>query len=148
MTDHKVWATINVAVMKNGKVLLSRRSKKKWMSGYLVLPGGHVVPDEAPSVAAAREIHEELGLDLSVERYEFLCVYVRFSEDSIEREKVAYEFAVHLTDDEDPINTEPDLCTELVWADPSRLPGKVVPEFEQVINKALLGGQKYLEIGY
>lgn len=146
--DNRVWATVNVVVIKRGRVLLMRRENTGWMNGHLGLPGGHALPDESPSRAAAREVNEELGLDLASARFNFLCVYPRFDAVAGEREKVAYEFVVELSDDEVPTNAEPHRCAELIWCDPKQLPDDTIAEFRQVIVRGLLGNERYFEVGY
>jgi ADP-ribose pyrophosphatase YjhB (NUDIX family) len=51
---------VNVAIIKNGKVLLTKRTDfEVWC-----LPGGEVDADESLAQAAIREISEEVGLDV------------------------------------------------------------------------------------
>lgn len=45
-----------------GRVLLIRKDRPKWMSGRLNLPGGKIEPGESPHAAAERELVEEAGL--------------------------------------------------------------------------------------
>lgn len=50
------------ALVRRGQVLLCQSVKH----GYFYLPGGHVEFGEAAAVAAAREIHEELGAKVAI----------------------------------------------------------------------------------
>ena len=49
----------------DGRVLLARRPEGKFMAGLWEFPGGKVKAGETPEAALAREIKEELGVDLS-----------------------------------------------------------------------------------
>jgi 8-oxo-dGTP diphosphatase len=61
--------SINVAVgviqRTDGKVLLAERPAGKPMAGYWEFPGGKIEAGEAPANALARELHEELGIDIA-----------------------------------------------------------------------------------
>ena len=48
----------------DGSFLLARRPQGKVFAGYWEFPGGKVEPGEAPPAALARELHEELGIDV------------------------------------------------------------------------------------
>lgn len=49
----------------DGRLCLSRRPEHKHQGGLWEFPGGKVEPGEALDVALARELHEELGLDVT-----------------------------------------------------------------------------------
>jgi len=49
----------------DGTFLLAQRPHGKVYAGYWEFPGGKVEPQEAPSAALARELHEELGIDVT-----------------------------------------------------------------------------------
>ncbi len=56
---------VTAALIKNGKVLLTRRvDKKVKFNGKWQLPGGVWEPNETIEQALKREIKEELGIDL------------------------------------------------------------------------------------
>ena len=60
--------TIDVAaailIRPDGTVLLAQRPAGKVYGGYWEFPGGKLEAGEAPSQALARELHEELGVDI------------------------------------------------------------------------------------
>ncbi len=141
---HMVAPSVNVYVVNDGKVLLSRRANTGWKDGFLCAPGGHVEQDETPTRAMIREIHEELGVTVRPDDLEFLCVAVRNTSPT---EYVAYEFV--LRDSAYTFsNNEPDKCSELVWVDPARLPDDIIEDFKSIIEGSLVGDAKYLELGY
>jgi 8-oxo-dGTP diphosphatase len=49
----------------DGTFLLAQRPVGKVYEGYWEFPGGKVEPGEAPEAALARELHEELGIDVT-----------------------------------------------------------------------------------
>jgi 8-oxo-dGTP diphosphatase len=63
-----VTATIDVAVAilirADGRVLLAQRPAGKAYGGWWEFPGGKIEPGEAPARALAREVHEELGVEV------------------------------------------------------------------------------------
>lgn len=50
----------------DGRVLIARRPAGKAMAGLWELPGGKIEPGEVPEAALARELFEELGIDVCV----------------------------------------------------------------------------------
>lgn len=50
----------------DGRVLLAERPHGKPWAGYWEFPGGKIETGEAPLAALARELHEELGIELDV----------------------------------------------------------------------------------
>ncbi|MBI5442276.1 MAG: (deoxy)nucleoside triphosphate pyrophosphohydrolase [Deltaproteobacteria bacterium] len=53
---------------EDGRILLARRYPKGPHGGLWEFPGGKVEPGETPGEALAREIREELGVEISVGR--------------------------------------------------------------------------------
>lgn len=66
MTETQSRIRVAVAVIQNeaGAVLISRRPDHTHQGGLWEFPGGKVEADEPVEQALAREIHEELGLDV------------------------------------------------------------------------------------
>ena len=48
----------------DGRFLLAQRPRGKVYAGYWEFPGGKIEPGEPPARALARELHEELGIDI------------------------------------------------------------------------------------
>lgn len=136
--------SVNVFILKGSKVLLGRRANTGYMDGYLCPPGGHVEAGERPTDAALRELKEEIGITVDPDHLEFLCVAPR---NSAATPYVAYEFVIR-DRDYNYQNTEPEKCSELVWADLNDLPEEVIEDFRQIIEGGLIGGAKYVEVGF
>ena len=55
---------VGVMIQADGKFLLAQRPAGKPYEGYWEFPGGKLEPGESVEAALARELHEELGLDI------------------------------------------------------------------------------------
>jgi 8-oxo-dGTP diphosphatase len=55
---------VGVLIDREGRFLLTSRPEGKVYAGYWEFPGGKIEPGEAPAAAIARELHEELGIDI------------------------------------------------------------------------------------
>ncbi len=137
-------SSVNVYVIEDSRILLNRRANTGWKDGFLCAPGGHVEPGETPSVAAIREIKEELGVDINPGDLEFICVASRKTSPN---EYVAFEFVVRDKNYEVK-NAEPGKCSELVWVEQSNLPEDVIDAFRDIIQRSIIGDEKYLELDY
>ena len=66
MAEHPVLLVTAVALIDvDGRVLLARRPPGKSMAGLWEFPGGKVRDGELPEGALIRELHEELGIDVT-----------------------------------------------------------------------------------
>ena len=66
MTELPVLLVTAVALVDvDGRVLLARRPSDKPMAGLGEFPGGKVQEGELPEAALIRELHEELGIDVT-----------------------------------------------------------------------------------
>jgi 8-oxo-dGTP diphosphatase len=55
-----------VILRPDGSFLMARRPPGKLYAGYWEFPGGKIEAGEPPAAAIARELHEELGIDIGV----------------------------------------------------------------------------------
>lgn len=53
-------------VLRDGKVLAARRARPAELAGLWEMPGGKLEPDEGERAAVARELREELGVEVEV----------------------------------------------------------------------------------
>lgn len=67
MTSHtppELHVAVGVLTRRDGRVLLAERPAGKVMAGHWEFPGGKIESGEAAHEALARELHEELGIDI------------------------------------------------------------------------------------
>jgi 8-oxo-dGTP diphosphatase len=57
---------VAAVIQRDGKILACRRAPHKSLAGLWEFPGGKVEPGETDEVALAREIREELGIEITV----------------------------------------------------------------------------------
>lgn len=59
---------VAAAIERGGRYLAARRTRPAWAAGRWEFPGGKVDAGETDDEALAREIREELGVDIEVKR--------------------------------------------------------------------------------
>lgn len=66
VAEHRTTLEVSVAIIRraDGRVLLAQRPAGKPWEGYWEFPGGKIENGETPEKALARELHEELGVEL------------------------------------------------------------------------------------
>ncbi|WJY97323.1 (deoxy)nucleoside triphosphate pyrophosphohydrolase [Corynebacterium fournieri] len=57
---------VGAVLVHDGRVFAAKRGPGKSMAGYWEFPGGKVETDETPEEALARELREELKIDVTV----------------------------------------------------------------------------------
>jgi mutator protein MutT len=141
---HHAIPTVNVYIINDKKLLLSRRVNTNWMNGFLCAPGGHIEEGETPTVAIVREIKEELGVDINPNDLDFFCVAVRNEKPN---EHIAFSFAI-VDKDYAFFNNETSKCSELVWVDIDNIGDDVIDDFRTIFNDGYLNRKTYIEFGY
>lgn len=119
------------AIIRNdrGEVLLSRRSDSGWWN----LPGGGVESDETVSEGIMREVREETGLEVSVER--LVGVYSK-----PQKHEVVLTFEVRMVGGELTTTEESDLHQ---WFAPDQLPAEqFLPKHRERVQDALRGEER------
>jgi 8-oxo-dGTP diphosphatase len=60
---------VGAAIVRHGRLLAARRTAPKSMAGRWEFPGGKVEPGETDAGSLVRELDEELGVQISVDRW-------------------------------------------------------------------------------
>lgn len=62
--------TVTAAIIiKDGLILAARRKSGLHLAGFWEFPGGKLEKDEAPQTCLARELYEELGIEVEIGRF-------------------------------------------------------------------------------
>lgn len=59
-------SVVGAAILRGGKVLITRRPPHDTGAGFWEFPGGKIEPGESPSQALVREIEEELAIHVRI----------------------------------------------------------------------------------
>ena len=109
----------HVILRRDGKILLLRRAGNAYASGQLCLPSGHHEAEESITVTAARETAEETGITLQPASLRMVLAMHQRNPDG--QARFGFFFEPQHWEGE-PVNREPHKHSELIWADPERLP--------------------------
>lgn len=121
---------IGVAVIRNdaGEILIDRRLDKGDMAGLWEFPGGKIEPGETVEACVAREIKEEIALDVKVGDRLIL----------IEHDYPKFKVSLHVHWC-DYLGGEPKAieCQEIKWVMPAELDQYEFPEANKTIIEAI-----------
>ena len=115
-----------------GRLLLMRRAGSGWRDGTLALPAGHLDGGEDAVSGLLRELAEEIGVAADRTTVRLATVLHTGPYFPGDDEYVNLFFAVGAWTGV-PAIREPDRCTELVWADPARLPSDTIDHLPAVL---------------
>jgi 8-oxo-dGTP pyrophosphatase MutT (NUDIX family) len=113
-------------VEREGHYLLAHRSDIDWWN----LPGGGLEYDETLEEGLAREVREEVGCTIEIER--LVGVYSK-----PRKREVVMTFLCHLTHESAEPGTS-DEVSKVAWFLPSEFPANLLPKHRQRIDDALL----------
>ncbi len=125
----KAFLACYLVLIRNGRILLSRRANTGFHDGEYSMIAGHLEDEETVFDAMVREAREEAGLAL--EPRELKVVHILHRQD-IDREYV--DFFVSSDTVEEPQNLEPGKCAGFEWFDMRKLPKSVIPYVRQAID--------------
>lgn len=114
-----------------GRVLLQQRPPGKPMAGLWEFPGGKIEPGESPEAALARELHEELGITLSVEDLSPIA----FASEPLAGRHLLLLLYVARTWRGEPVAHH---ATELRWVAPAEMRGMPMPPADVPLVEALV----------
>jgi 8-oxo-dGTP pyrophosphatase MutT (NUDIX family) len=142
---HKLVPAVYVLLERGGKLLLIRRYNTGYSDGKYSLPAGHMDGDEPPSVAAAREALEEVGVVVSpVDLQMVHCMIYKAIEG--DHERVSLFFKAKKFDGE-PVNKEPHKCDDVQWFPADNMPENIVWELRHALEQ-VANGNVYSETNY
>lgn len=116
----------------SGRVLLQQRPPGKPMAGLWEFPGGKIEHGESPESALARELHEELGLTLSVKDLSPIA----FASEPLAGRHLLLLLYVARTWQGEPVAHH---ATELRWVTPVEMRGMPMPPADVPLVAALVG---------
>lgn len=138
----KLVPTSHLILIRDGKILLSRRFNTGWGDGLYSVVAGHLDGNETFRQAMVREAKEEAGIDVDVADLEVVHVVHRKSDD----ERVDLFMRAGRWGGE-PRIMEPDKCDDMGWFGLDALPEKMVPYVRQAIEN-ITNGVYYSEHGW
>ncbi len=140
---YKIITVVYLALIQDGKVLLSRRFNTGYMDGKYGLPSGHLEEGESLRQALIREVREEIAIILEPEDINVEHVMHILSPD---RADMAFFFTANHFAGE-PKNMEPEKCDDLNWFPLDSLPENIIPAVRQAIH-CIRRRQFYSEFGW
>ncbi|MEU6562649.1 NUDIX hydrolase [Nocardia nova] len=127
---------VHLVLIRDGKLLWSRRSNSGYADGRLGLVSGHLEEGEDVVDAALREANEEIGIRLR--RADLTCAHVVHHRNGSDTARVGFFFRADRWDG-DIVNREPHKCSELVWREISDIPADAVPYPAAAVRQILAG---------
>lgn len=126
-TDARFRVAVSALIFEDEQVLLAHRRDIDWWN----LPGGGMEAGETVDEALRREVHEETGLVVEIER--LIGVYSK-----PQKQEVVLTFRCHETGGKLKKTTESRECRYFA---PDSLPANTLPKHRQRIEDALLNQQ-------
>ena len=133
----KITPAVYLILVKDNRILLSRRLNTGFCDGAYSLVAGHFDGGETMIQAAIREAREEAGIELMADKLRLVHVqhrYVVFN-DVGARERIDFFLQAEEWEGE-PVNTEPHKCDDLSWFDLDKLPENIIPYVRKAVEYA------------
>jgi 8-oxo-dGTP diphosphatase len=134
----------HVLLWRDGRLLLLRRAGNVFATGKLCLPSGHMEKDESIVGTIIRETREETGISLDPSGLDMVLTVHRRNPDGHTRFGFFFQ-PRHWSGI--PANREPGKHSELIWADPDRLPADTV-DYTAAAIAAIRRGQHFILDGW
>jgi len=117
-------------LVEDNKVLLLKRINTGFMDGYYGVPSGHMEGNETAREGGAREIREEIGIEVNPLDFKIVHVMHRKAKDD---ERIDFFMTADKYTGEIK-NCEPNKCDELKWFPLDDLPENIIPYIKEAIN--------------
>lgn len=129
----KLIASVYLVLIKDNKILLSRRYKTGYFDGSYSFPAGHLDGNETLKQGMIREVKEEINVILNPSDLELVHVMNRKMPNN---ERMDFFFTTKKWQGEPKI-MEIDKCDDLSWFELNNLPQNIIPYIKQVIDSYL-----------
>ena len=129
----KVVPSVYLILMRNNKILLSRRYNTGYFDNNYSFPAGHLDGGETLKQAMIRETSEEIGILLDPDDLELVHTMNRKIPDN---ERVDFFFTARRWQGQ-PRIMESDKCDDLTWFELNNLPENIIPYIKQAIDSFL-----------
>ena len=121
-----------ILINEDNKILLQKRCNTGYMDGMYAIVSGHLEKNESMLSGIIREVKQEIGVELSSDKVEFVCIIRRGdNDDYINSYFKCDNFAG------DVKNMEIDKCTELKWFNINELPDNIIPNDKRAIKNMI-----------
>jgi len=129
----KIIPSVYLVLIKENKILFSRRYNTGYFDGNYSFPAGHLDGNETLKQAMMRETKEEIGVVLDSADLELVHTMNRRIPDN---ERVDFFFTAKKWQGEPKI-MESDKCDDLSWFEFNDLPKNIIPYIRQAIDSFL-----------
>jgi mutator protein MutT len=129
----KITPSVYLILIKDNKILLSRRHNTGYFDGHYSFPAGHLDGNETLKQAMVREAKEEIGVFLNPADLGLVHTMNRKISDN---ERVDFFFTVRQWEGE-PRIMEFNKCDDLSWFEFDNLPKNIIPYIKQAIDSFL-----------
>jgi mutator protein MutT len=126
----KIVPAVYLVLMKDDKILLSRRYNTGYFDNYYSFPAGHLDGGETLKQAMVREAEEETGITINPSDLELIHTMNRKIPAN---ERVDFFFTTKKWQGEPKI-MESEKCDDLSWFELNNLPDNIIPYIKQVID--------------
>jgi SAM-dependent methyltransferase len=138
---HTEIVDVHLLLLRGERILLARRAGTGYADGLLHAPSGHLEDGEDVRSGMIREAREELGLDLRPDDLEAVLVMQHRAPDRNAR--IGWFFLTRLAAGTEPVNAEPEKCSEIGWYPLADLPDDMVAYCRAGLD-AWRGGHRFL----
>jgi len=138
MSSDPIHVAVGVIINNSGEVLITQRAEHGHQGGLWEFPGGKLEDDEPVQTALARELEEELGIQIQQS-----APLIRIHHDYADRRVLLDVWTVTRFEGTPTGREGQPLC----WVDPAALDGRVFPAANLPIIKALQLPHEYLITG-
>lgn len=129
---NKFIPAVYIFLVKDSKILLSRRFNTGYEDGNYQVPAGHVEEGELPIEALIRETKEEIGVEINPENLKIVHVSCRPKHDKTDN-RIDLFFKTEKWRGE-IINIEPHKCDDLRWFSFNDLPQNITYHVKDAIE--------------